>query len=44
MKNKVSMQDIADSLGVSKVTVSKVLRGKSDVSKNVREKDRKSVV
>ncbi|MCI1982408.1 MAG: LacI family DNA-binding transcriptional regulator [Oscillospiraceae bacterium] len=38
MKNKVSMQDIADSLGVSKVTVSKVLRGKSDVSKNVREK------
>lgn len=35
MKNKVSMQDIADSVGVSKVTVSKVLRGKSDVSETV---------
>jgi LacI family transcriptional regulator len=32
MKNKVSMQDIADKVGVSKVTVSKVLRGQSDVS------------
>lgn len=38
MKNKVSMQDIADSLGVSKVTVSKVLRGKSDVSESVEKK------
>ena len=38
MKNRVSMQDIADSLGVSKVTVSKVLRGKSDVSESVGKK------
>jgi LacI family transcriptional regulator len=38
MKNKVSMQDIADSIGVSKVTVSKVLRGKSDVSEAMSQK------
>ena len=37
MKKRVSMQDIADSVGVSKVTVSKVLRGKSDVSRNVEQ-------
>ena len=38
MKNRVSMQDIADSIGVSKVTVSKVLRGKSDVSEAMSRK------
>lgn len=38
MKNKVSMQDIADSIGVSKVTVSKVLRGQSDVSEATSQK------
>lgn len=38
MRNKVSMQDIADSVGVSKVTVSKVLRGKSDVSEAMARK------
>lgn len=31
MKNKVSMQNITDKFGVSKVTVSKVLHGQSDV-------------
>lgn len=38
MKKKVSMQDIADSVGVSKVTVSKVLRGKNDVSETMCQK------
>lgn len=38
MKSKVSMQDIADYVGVSKVTVSKVLRGKSDISEPMRRK------
>ncbi|HHV33061.1 MAG TPA: LacI family transcriptional regulator [Clostridiales bacterium] len=38
MSNKVSMQDVADSVGVSKVTVSKVLRGKSDVSEAMSKK------
>jgi LacI family transcriptional regulator len=38
MKNKVSMQDIADQVGVSKVTVSKVLRGQSDVSEAMCDK------
>jgi Transcriptional regulators len=38
MKNKVSMQDIADKIGVSKVTISKVLRGQSDVSQAMRDK------
>ncbi|MEG6571154.1 LacI family DNA-binding transcriptional regulator [[Clostridium] cellulosi] len=38
MKNRVSMQDIADKVGVSKVTVSKVLRGQSDVSESMRDK------
>lgn len=43
MGNKVSMQDVADSVGVSKVTVSKVLRGKSDVSEPMRKKIMESV-
>ena len=38
MKSKVSMQDIADKVGVSKVTISKVLRGQSDVSQKMCEK------
>lgn len=35
---KVSMQDIADELGVSKVTVSKALNGKEGVGEELREK------
>lgn len=38
MSSRVSMQDIADSIGVSKVTVSKALRGQSDVSEEMRDR------
>ena len=34
----IRLQDIADELGVSKVTVSKVLRGRPDVGKETRER------
>lgn len=37
MGKRISMQDVADDVGVSKVTVSKVLRGKSDVSESMRK-------
>lgn len=37
-KNTISMQDIADELGISKVTVSKALNGKYGVSKELKEK------
>lgn len=37
-KNSVSMQDIADALGVSKVTVSKALNGKDGVGEEKKEK------
>lgn len=38
VKNTVSMQDIADELGVSKVTVSKALNGKDGVSEEMKER------
>lgn len=38
MKKKVTMDDIAKIVGVSKVTVSKVFNGRYDVSEEVREK------
>ena len=37
-KKKVTMQEIADRLGVSKVTVSKALNGKEGVGAELREK------
>lgn len=37
-KKKVNMQDIADRLGVSKVTVSKALNGKEGVGRELRER------
>lgn len=37
-RNSVSMQDIADELGISKVTVSKALNGKDGVSEELKEK------
>jgi LacI family transcriptional regulator len=39
----VRLQDIADDLGISKVTVSKVLRGSPDIGKQTREKVQKRV-
>lgn len=41
-KNSVSMQKIADELGVSKVTISKALNGKEGVSAPLREKIRET--
>ena len=38
VKNTVSMQDIADQLGVSKVTVSKALNGKEGVGEEMKAK------
>ena len=38
VKNTVSMQDIADELGVSKVTVSKALNGKEGVGEEMKER------
>lgn len=38
MEHKVSMQDIADYVGVSKVTVSKVLRGQIDIGEQTRSR------
>ena len=37
-KNKVSMQNLADELGISKVTVSKALNGKDGVSEELKKK------
>ena len=37
-KNSISMQDIADELNISKVTVSKALNGKDGVSEELKEK------
>lgn len=37
-KKSVSMQDIADELGVSKVTVSKALNGKEGVGEALKKK------
>lgn len=38
VSRKVTMQDIADRLGVSKVTISKALKGHEDISDTMREK------
>lgn len=38
MAKKVSMQDIANRVGVSKVTVSKALRGNKDISINMKQR------
>ena len=37
-KKTVSMQDIADELGISKVTVSKALNGKDGVGEELKQK------
>lgn len=44
MKNGVKMSDIADALGISKVTVSNALAGRTGVSKELREKIKKTAV
>lgn len=38
VSRKITMQDIADKLGVSKVTVSKALKGHEDISESMKEK------
>lgn len=38
MKKKITMQDVADRLGVSKVTVSKAIRGSTEISDAMRKK------
>lgn len=38
MTKRITMQDVADKLGVSKVTVSRALTGKTDISDAMREK------
>jgi len=38
MTKKVTMQDVANRVGVSKVTVSKALRGNKDISDNMKER------
>ncbi len=38
MKDKVTMKDISDIVGVSKVTVSKVFNNRNDISEQLREK------
>jgi LacI family transcriptional regulator len=42
MAKKISMQDVANHVGVSKVTVSKALRGNEDISAAMSEKVRKA--
>ena len=37
-RKSVSMQDLADKLGISKVTVSKALNGKDGVGEELKEK------
>lgn len=37
-RKSVSMQDLADQLGISKVTVSKALNGKDGVGEELKEK------
>ena len=37
-RKSVSMQDLADKLGISKVTVSKALNGKEGVGEELKEK------
>lgn len=44
MKNGVKMSDIAKALGVSKVTVSNALGGRTGVSQELREKIRKTAI
>ena len=44
MKNDVKMQDIADALGISKVTVSNALAGRSGVSQELRHKIEKTAI
>ncbi len=41
MKNGVKMSDIAEALGISKVTVSNALAGRTGVSYELREKIKK---
>ena len=38
MSKKVTMQDVANKVGVSKVTVSKALRGNKDISESMKER------
>lgn len=38
-RKSVSMQDLADQLGISKVTVSKALNGKDGVGEELKEKN-----
>ena len=38
IKNTVSMQELANELGISKVTVSKALNGKDGVSSELKKK------
>lgn len=38
MKNKVTMKDISERVGVSKVTVSKVFNNRNDISQEIKEK------
>jgi LacI family transcriptional regulator len=38
MEKKITMQEIADRLGISKVTVSKAMRGSKEISKGMKEK------
>ncbi|APC39745.1 LacI family DNA-binding transcriptional regulator [Clostridium estertheticum] len=44
MAKKVTMQDVANKVGVSKVTVSKALRGNRDISESMKEKIRHAAV
>ena len=43
-RKSVSMQDLADKLGISKVTVSKALNGKDGVGEELKEKMRENPV
>jgi LacI family transcriptional regulator len=38
IRNRVTMQDVADRVGVSKVTVSKAIRGSTEISESMRQK------
>ncbi|MBC8059793.1 MAG: LacI family DNA-binding transcriptional regulator [Clostridiaceae bacterium] len=42
MAKKVTMQDVANRVGVSKVTVSKALRGNKDISEDMKERIRQA--
>lgn len=44
MKNGVKMSDIAETLGISKVTVSNALAGRTGVSQELREKIKKTAI